>query len=323
MNDADVDAGFSTDRGSARPDEDVEPGERSGPGPLADREWRLVPDEARPGPVQMALDEVAAETAAAGGPRTVRVYSWAPSCLSLGYGQEPDTVDWDACERRGVDVTRRQTGGGGIYHDARGDVSYSLAAPRAELPGDLVDAYHVLCEPLLRALSRLGVPAGYADRELPAIYEPACYLRGLHPAHDVVAFEDDAGDGDRGADVDGEGDASDGGRVRKLSGNAQYRRRDAVVQHGSLTYEARPGAHLAVFADPGVGPAAFSERVAGVAEFADVTRADVVDALEAAFAEWADATVGSWTDDELARARERASEKYEREEWVRRRAGER
>ncbi|MFD1688676.1 lipoate--protein ligase family protein, partial [Halolamina salifodinae] len=35
----------------------------------ADREWRLIREEARPGPLQMALDEVAAETAAAGGPR--------------------------------------------------------------------------------------------------------------------------------------------------------------------------------------------------------------------------------------------------------------
>ena len=310
MNDADADGAADADApddGSAGPRPDVDAGVGSGPGPLADREWRLVRDEARPGPMQMALDEVAAETAAAGGPRTVRVYSWAPSCLSLGYGQDPDTVDWDACEERGVDVTRRQTGGGGIYHDARGDVSYSLAVPRSELPGDLVEAYHVLCEPLLRALSRLGVPAGYADRELPALYEPACYLRGLHPAHDVVAFE---GEGE------GEG-------VRKLSGNAQYRRRDAVVQHGSLTHEARPGAHLGVFAAPGVGTGAFADRVAGVAEFAAVWRADVVGALEDAFAEWADATVGRWTDDELRRARERASEKYEDEGWVRRRAGER
>ncbi len=37
-------------------------------------EWRLIREEAWPGPMQMALDETAAETAAAGGPRTVRVY---------------------------------------------------------------------------------------------------------------------------------------------------------------------------------------------------------------------------------------------------------
>jgi len=81
---------------------------------IADREWRLSRAEARWGPMNMALDEIAARTAAAGGPRTVRVYSWSPSTLSLGYGQDPTTVDWEGCSKNGVSVTRRQTGGGGI-----------------------------------------------------------------------------------------------------------------------------------------------------------------------------------------------------------------
>ena len=36
-------------------------------------------------------------------------------------------------------------------------------------------------------------------------------------------------------------------------------------------------------------------------------------------ADWADAHEGSWTDDELERARERAAEKYADDDWVRRR----
>jgi lipoate-protein ligase A len=247
---------------------------------VADREWRLLREEARPGPMQMALDEIAAETAAAGGPRTLRVYRWEPSTLSLGYHQDPATVDWAHCERAGVDVTRRQTGGGGIYHDSHGDVSYSIAAPADELPGDLLDCYHLLCTPLLDALDRMGVDAEFADEERPAVYDPACYLRALHPAHDVV--------------VDG----------RKVSGNAQYRRRDAVIQHGSLTVERDAERHLAVFDDPDAG---------------DVDRAGAVGGLEDALAGWADAETGAWTDDELARARERAAEKYAADEWVRER----
>ena len=52
---------------------------------IFDREWRLVREEKRSGPMNMALDEVAAETAARGGPRTLRVYQWDPATLSLGY----------------------------------------------------------------------------------------------------------------------------------------------------------------------------------------------------------------------------------------------
>ena len=146
-------------------------------GPYADREWRLIREEARSGPMNMALDEVAAETAAAGGPRTVRVYRWEPSTLSLGYGQDPDTVNWDYCGREGIGVTRRQTGGGGIYHDSTGDISYTIVAPADELPGDLVASYRELCVPILGAFDRLGVSARFAGSGRPACHPPACYLR--------------------------------------------------------------------------------------------------------------------------------------------------
>lgn len=262
---------------------------------LADREWRVIREESWDGPMNMALDEIAAETAASGGPRTVRVYRWSPSTLSLGYRQDPETVDWDFCAREGITVTRRPTGGGGIYHDEFGDVSYSIVAPAAELPGDLMDTYDLLCTPVFDAFDRLGVDARFTAESLPEIYEPACYLRELHPAHDVVA----------------------GGK--KISGNAQYRRKDAIIQHGSLKFDVDPERHLATFADA-PDPEAFRERVTTIRERADVDRTAAVGALEDALADWADATEGSWTDEELAAARERAEEKFATEAWTRRRS---
>jgi len=261
---------------------------------LADREWRLVCEEAREGPLNMALDEVAAETAATEGVCTARVYRWEPSTLSLGYHQDPATIDWEFCEREGITVTRRPTGGGAIYHDSWGDVSYSVVAPAEDLPGDLMDSYEVLCEPLFDALDSLGIDAGFAGEERPPIYEPACYLRAVHPAHDVV--------GDDG---------------RKLSGNAQYRQRDAVIQHGSLTFERTTDRHLACFAGPDATPAEFDERVTSVRDLVDVTREETVDALEDALAGWAGAREDNWGDDELSRARERVGEKFATDAWTR------
>lgn len=262
---------------------------------LAEREWRLIREESRDGPMNMALDEIAAETAANGGPRTLRVYQWEPSTLSLGYRQEPETVDWAFCDRENITVTRRPTGGGGIYHDVHGDISYSIIAPADELPGDLMDTYKLLCTPIFDAFERLGVPANFAEETLPAVHQPACYLRELHPAHDVVA----AG--------------------RKISGNAQYRRRDAVIQHGSLTFETDADRHLATFANPETTPETFWERVTSIREHADVSRANAVGTLEAALGDWADAEEGSWTDAELDAARERAAEKFASEAWTKRR----
>jgi lipoate-protein ligase A len=262
---------------------------------LADRDWRLLPDQGRPGPLNMALDEIAAETAAEGGSRTARVYSWEPSTLSLGYHQDPETIDWDYCEREGIRVTRRPTGGGAIYHDAVGDISYSIAVPAEEVPGDLMESYALLCEPLLAAFERMGVGAYIAEDEQPAIHQPACYLRQLHPAHDVLA-----GDG------------------RKISGNAQYRQRDAVIQHGSITFAKRTDHHLGTFADP--PPAEkFETRVTAVGEQVGIDREQAVGTLESTLAEWFDTHEGTFSATEIERARERAERKYETDAWTRER----
>ena len=132
---------------------------------LADLDWRLIAEERRPGAVQMALDEIAAETAAAGGPATIRVYRWQPGTVSLGYSQNRAILDLDYCDRAGIDVTRRQTGGGTIYHDDWGDISYSIIAPAEALPGDLMESYRLLCTPLFAALEQLGVDARFVEGE--------------------------------------------------------------------------------------------------------------------------------------------------------------
>jgi lipoate-protein ligase A len=259
---------------------------------LADREWRLIRETSRPGPLNMALDEIAAETAATDGVRTVRVYSWEPSTLSLGYHQDPETIDWDFCEQEDITVTRRPTGGGAIYHDAVGDISYSIVAPADELPGNLMDSYELLCQPLIEAFDRMGVDAYFAEDERPAIYEPACYLRKLHPAHDVLA-----------------------GNGRKISGNAQYRQRDAVIQHGSITFSRTPERHLSTFTDP---PAVdtFRDRVTSVRDQAGITRETAVETLETTLEGWFGAHEGTFSDDELDRAGTRAEVKYANDDWT-------
>lgn len=260
---------------------------------ITEQEWRLVREESWDGPMAMALDAVAAETAADGGPRTVRVYQWQPSTLSLGYHQQPEDIDWAFCEREGITVTRRPTGGGAIYHDEHGDISYSIIAPADELPGGLMESYEQLCQPLLDGCAAMGVPADFARESAPALHQPACYLRDIHPAHDIIH--------------------EDG----KLSGNAQYRRRDSVIQHGSLTYHATPERTRACFTEPEVSLEDITKRITGIDEHSDVSRRDAVQALENALGTWANAEVDTWTDDELERAEEIAAETFGAKAWNR------
>ncbi|MFC7115708.1 biotin/lipoate A/B protein ligase family protein [Natronoarchaeum sp. GCM10025703] len=260
---------------------------------LSDRAWRSIPEQRQSGAMAMALDEIAAETAVRDGRRTVRVYTWEPSTLSLGYGQAPGSVDWEFCDRGGIDVTRRQTGGGGIYHDIHGDISYSIVLPADDVPGDLMETYELLCEPIFDAFDRMGVSAAFADDEHPEIHRPACYLRAIDPAHDIL--------------VDGQ----------KISGNAQYRQRDAVIQHGSLSFDLDPEPHLGVFSNPGTSPEEFEERVTAISEHADISRETAVGHLEDALREWADAEDGEWTAAEREDAESLVAQKYSAEAWVR------
>ncbi|WP_049893034.1 lipoate--protein ligase family protein [Natronococcus jeotgali] len=265
---------------------------------LADRDWRLIADEAREGATQMALEEVAGRTAIEDDLRTVRVYSWEPSTLSLGYRQDPDSVDWTYCERAGIDVTRRQTGGGGIYHDRYADISYTIVAPADEVPGDLMDCYALFCEPILEAFDRMGIDADFAGAEQTSIYYPSCYLRDINPAHDVVA------------------PASAGADAKKLSGNAQYRRRDVVIQHGSLSYDLEPDHHVDVF-DTDVTADTFVDRVTSIREQTSLDRETAVETVADSLREWCGATDGEWREDELEAARDLADRKYGADAWVR------
>ncbi len=260
---------------------------------LSGRAWRSIPEQRLSGPMTMALDEIAAKTAVEDGVRTVRVYTWDPATLSLGYGQDPDSVDWEYCDQAGIDVTRRQTGGGGIYHDTDGDISYSIVLPAEEVPGDLMETYELLCEPIFDAFERMGVCAAFADREYPEIHRPACYLRAIDPAHDIL--------------VDGQ----------KISGNAQYRQRNAVIQHGSLSFDLTPEHHLGVFSTPDTTPEQFHERVTGIRERADISRETAIDCLESALREWADADDGGWSKAELDDATALVDRKYGSDTWIR------
>ncbi|AGB37662.1 lipoate--protein ligase family protein [Natronococcus occultus] len=265
---------------------------------LADHDWRLIDDEPRAGATQMALEEIAGRTAIEDDLRTVRVYSWEPGTLSLGYRQDADSVNWEYCERAGIDVTRRQTGGGGIYHDRYADISYTIVAPAEEVPGDLMDCYALFCEPILEAFDRMGIDADFAGAEQASIYYPSCYLRDINPAHDVVA------------------PASAGADAKKLSGNAQYRQRDVVIQHGSLSYDLEPNHHVDVF-DSDVTADTFVDRVTSIREQTSLDRETAVETVADSLREWCGATDGEWRDAELEAARDLADRKYGADAWVR------
>jgi lipoyltransferase/lipoate-protein ligase len=81
--------------------------------------WRLLPIQNNNAAMNMAIDETILNARISGKvPNTLRFYRWQPSALSFGKNQVPESeIYLDTCERLGIDVVRRISGGGTVYHD--------------------------------------------------------------------------------------------------------------------------------------------------------------------------------------------------------------
>lgn len=166
----------------------------------------------------MAVDEALLRCMEEGGGDPVlRLYGFAPPCLSLGRFQP--AADLAAEERRrrdGVDVVRRPTGGRAVLHDD--EVTYAVVLGRRHLqPFTKRAAYRASAAILLRLLPALGVRAavrpGAAGAPVPAsaaavVADPDCYRT-------TAEYEVTAGG-------------------RKLIGSAQTTTRGAALQHGAI-----------------------------------------------------------------------------------------
>jgi lipoate-protein ligase A len=111
----------------------------------------------------MGLDEALLEAVSRGASLPVlRLYGWDPPAVSVGYFQGiREEIDLDACKRRGVEVVRRISGGGAVFHHA--EVTYSIVMPLTHpLAGTSIhESYEVLCTGIIRALELLGVPSRF------------------------------------------------------------------------------------------------------------------------------------------------------------------
>ena len=254
----------------------------------------------------MAVDEAILEAVGAGRvPPTLRLYAWTPACLSLGYAQPAADAALDALTARGWQVVRRLTGGRAILHTD--EITYSVCGPQDEprLAGGVLESYRRLAEALLRTLDLLGLPAEALEKPQPVTSSPA---RQQNP----VCFE-----------VPSNYEITAGGR--KLLGSAQARRKEGVLQHGSLPLHGdltRVVQALAFADEPARKVAA--ERLLQRAVTAEGAGGRVIAwdeaalAFEQGFREALNLGFDrlALTDAELARADELARDKYASWEWT-------
>jgi len=163
-----------------------------------------------PGSWNMAVDEFLFHQAQQRPATFVHFYTWLKPTASLGCSQEVSrVVNLEECQRRGVEVVRRMTGGKMVLHHL--EVTYSVASGEtAVFSSTLEDSYRLISEALIEGLELMGLrPAlasatsgAYARSNLP------CFA---YPARNEVEI---AG--------------------KKIIGRAQKRAGRYFIQHGSI-----------------------------------------------------------------------------------------
>jgi len=162
--------------------------------------WRLLPLETYNAYMNMAIDEAIFHARINGlVPDTLRFYRWSPSAVSVGRFQRiEEQVFVENCNKLGVDVVRRITGGGTVYHDETGEITYSVVARKTELgTEDVALVYKKICGGLIEAVKLLGVEARFSPGD-------------VRQCPNITINE------------------------KKISGSAQSHRGGVVLQHGTL-----------------------------------------------------------------------------------------
>jgi len=95
-------------------------------------------------------------------PPTLRFYIFNPSSITIGYFQKiKDAVNLDKASELSIPVVRRISGGGSVYHDYSGEVTYSIVLPCKGVFADIEKSYEIILRGLIKALDLLGVSAEY------------------------------------------------------------------------------------------------------------------------------------------------------------------
>lgn|SRR5690625_37142 len=160
----------------------------------------------------MAIDETLLNWHSEGKiPPVIRFYGWDKPSLSIGYSQnEQKTIDFGGVHKHDCHFVRRLTGGSAVLHDHEVTYSIIVSENHSKIPHTVNEAYYVLANGLLKGYQSLGIDATFArpKRESGDNRSSVCF--------ETPAIYEILTNG------------------KKLSGNAQTRRKGVLLQHGSL-----------------------------------------------------------------------------------------
>jgi lipoate-protein ligase A len=253
--------------------------------------WRFLPIETRNGYWNMALDEAILKAVTEKkSPNTLRFFKWDPSTINIGRNQSlSDEVDVKIAKEKGFNIVRRITGGGAIFHDKDREITYSITCPLNFLKNlnavKVLEQFEIITQGIIHGLTFYGL-----EPEKGVIHCPALFLDG-----------------------------------KKISGNAQIRKKGHLLQHGTILLDIDPELMYSVLKTPqGVSKSRMVRSVyakcIGLKDFIKTLDEErLISSLKKGFENTLNIKLeeGSFSEHELNLAEQIIEERYSDDKWLR------
>lgn len=129
--------------------------------------WRLLDTPPMSAAENMALDDVLVELKGQDAtPDTIHFLQFSPKAALVGFHQSvQEEIRTGYCAEHGIDVNRRITGGGAIFFD-ESQLGWEIVASKSTFGLSLPTGklFKLLCDPVVRALSILGIESAFRPR---------------------------------------------------------------------------------------------------------------------------------------------------------------
>ena len=151
----------------------------------------------------------------------LRVYSWKPPALSIGYGQKRvHNINLEYCNGSGIPVVRRITGGRAVYHDCELTYSFILPNGNSIVPDRVTLSYKKIASALQLIFGHFGIKATLKGRP-GGRNKSICYMSAGW--YELLVNN------------------------KKISGSAQRRGETGFLQHGSILQDFDFDIHKKIF----------------------------------------------------------------------------
>ena len=226
---------------------------------------------------------------------TLRVYSWNPKAVSVGYNQDMmKEINIDYCKKNNIEIVRRLTGGKAVFHDT--EITYSFILPENNdlLPFEVNESYKIIAKALVIALKKIGINSEI--KKIPEkIATPICFNSSNW--YELLVNN------------------------KKISGSAQRRMDGKVLQHGPILIDFDYNKNNSIFNSDNdldtIGN--LKQRITSIKRELnkEISYRELAEAIKFGFKENFDFDIidSSLTQEDVELAEKLKREKYSTEEW--------